>query len=215
LKEEAMRWRTGWVALFLLLFLPLLLSGCLLTLGGPLSRRVEPGRWQVEAAAAPSLANEYGALNVLAYGYAGYPLGRHWEVGAMPYVYTWETEGVLAAGVPVRWDPFPYRWSVHLVPFAGPVVFWVPGTGFGAGGMGGLGFSLRIGELAELYASGSIFLPGTEFLSASFGTRFDLANGFTLGLGGVMVTGGGSDSGGDSRPVVFGGVTLSTLLKSK
>ncbi len=207
-----MRWRRGWAAL---LALPLLLSGCLLTLGGPLSRRVEPGRWRMEAAAAPSLANDYGALNVLAYGYAGRPLGRHWEVGAMPYFYTWETVGVLAAAVPVRWDPFPYTWSVHLVPFAGPVLFWAPGEGFGAGGMGGLGFSLRIGELAELYASGSIFMPQTQFLSSAVGARFDLANGFALGVGAVVVAGSGSDSSGDSRPVVFGSVTLSTLLKPR
>ena len=198
----------GWSVV---LVLPLLLSGCLLTLGGPLSRRVEPGRWRLEAAAGPSLANEYGSLNALAYGYAGHALGRHWEVGALPYLYSWGGQGVLAAAVPVRWDPFPYSWPMHLVPFAGPVFFWVPGSIIGAGGMTGLGLSLRVGELAEFYASGSAFLPRTQFLTSAVGARFDLANGFELGVGAIFV-GGGEGSSGDSSRVVLASITVSTLL---
>ncbi len=198
----------GWPAL---LALPLLLSGCLITLGGPLSRRVEPGRWRVEAAAGPSLANEYGTLNALAYGYAGHALGRHWELGALPYVYSWGGQGVLAAALPVRWDPFPYSWSVHLVPFAGPVLFWAPGASVGAGAMTGLGFSLRVGELAEFYASSSAFLPDAQFLSSAAGIRFDLANGFELGVGGVFVS-KDQQTSGDSPGVVLGSITVSKLL---
>ena len=203
-----MRKRRGWAAV---LALPLLLSGCLLTLGGPLSRRVEPGRWRLEAAAGPSLVNPYGSLNALAYGYAGHALSKHWEVGALPYVYAWEGQGVVAAAVPVRWDPFPYSWPLHLVPFAGPVLFWLPEVGIGGGGMAGLGLSLRVGELAEFYASGSAFLPGTQFLTSAVGARFDLANGFELGVGAVFV-GGGEDSSGGSSRVVLASITVSTLL---
>lgn len=197
----------GWPAV---LALPLLLSGCLLTLGGPLSRRVEPGRWRVEAAAGPSLTNEYGSLNALAYGYAGHSLGSHWELGALPYAYAWGGQGVLAAALPVRWDPFPYSWPVHLVPFAGPVLFWAPGKIAGAGGMSGLGFSLRVGGLAELYASGSSFLL-TKFNSAAIGARFDLANGFELGLGAVFL-GAGEQTTATSSPVILANITVSTLL---
>jgi hypothetical protein len=198
----------GWPAV---LALPLLLSGCLITLGGPLSRRVEPGRWRVEAAAGPSLTNEYGTLNALAYGYAGRSLGKHWELGALPYGYSWGGEGVVAAAFPVRWDPFPYSWAVHLVPFAGPVLFWAPGLTVGMGGMTGLGLSLRVGELAEFYASGSAFVPEAKFLSSSVGARFDLANGFELGLGAVLV-GSEKNATGDSQPIVLGSITVSTLL---
>jgi hypothetical protein len=206
--------RKGRRAALLTLALPLLLSGCLITLGGPLSRRVEPGRWRLEAAAGPSLANEYGTLNVIAYGYAGRALGRHWELGALPYAYSWEGQGVLAAAVPLRWDPFPYAWGVHLVPFIGPAFFWAPGKGAGAGTMSGLGLSLRVGELAEFYASGSLFVPGTRFLSSAAGARFDLANGFELGVGAVFI-GGGDNTGGDSGRIVLATVTVSTLLGPK
>jgi hypothetical protein len=101
------------------------------------------------------------------------------------------------------------------VPFAGPVLFWVPGAAAGAGGMTGLGFSLRVGELAEFYASGSAFLPQTRFLTSAAGARFDLANGFELGVGAVFVVGGGDTSSASSGPVVLGSITLSTLLGSK
>ena len=198
----------GWPAV---LALPLLLSGCLITLGGPLSRRVEPGRWRLEAAAGPSLTNEYGSLNALAYGYAGRSLGRHWEFGALPYAYSWGGQGVLAAAFPVRWDPFPYSWPVHLVPFAGPVFFWAPGSTFGGGGMTGLGLSLRVGGLAEFYASGSAFVLKAKFLSSAAGVRFDLANGFELGVGAVFVSKSDQTSG-DSSGVVLGSITVSTLL---
>lgn len=193
------------------LALPLLLSGCLITLGGPLSRRVEPGRWRVEAAAGPSLTNEYGTLNALAYGYAGRPIGKHWEFGALPYAYAWGGQGVLAAAFPVRWDPFPYSWPVHLVPFTGPVLFWAPGETVGVGGMTGLGFSLRVGELAEFYASSSAFVPNAQFLSSAVGARFDLANGFQLGVGAVVLSKDRQASGG-SPPAVLGSITVSTLL---
>ncbi len=199
------------LALPLLTLLPLLFSGCLITLGAPLSRRVEPGRWRVEAAAGPSLTNEYGTLNALAYGYAGHSLGRHWELGALPYAYSLDGQAALAAAFPARWDPFPYSWAVHLVPFAGPVLYWTPGVTVGMGVMTGLGFSLRVGELAEFYACGSGFLPNSELLSSSVGARFDLANGFQLGVGAVVVRRDPQTSG-DSPPFVLGSITVSTLL---
>ena len=62
--------------------------------------------------------------------------------------------------------------------------------------MTGLGLSLRVGELAEFYASGSAFLPRTQFLTSAVGARFDLANGFELGVGAVFVGGGGGDQRG-------------------
>jgi len=195
--------------------LSLLLSGCLLTIGGPLSRRVEPGRWRLEAAAGPSLVNEYGSLDALAYGYAGHALGRHWEFGALPYLYSWGGQGVLATAFPVRWDPLPYSWPAHLVPFIGPVLFWAPGKTVGGGAMAGLGLSLHAGELAEFYASSSFFLPGTEFVSSAVGARFDLANGFELGVGAVFVGGGDQKTNGDSGGVELASIPVSKLLGPK
>jgi hypothetical protein len=100
---------------------------------------------------------------------------------------------------------------VHLVPFAGPVFFWAPGEAFGAGGMTGLGLSLRVGELAEFYASSSAFFPDAQFLSSAVGARFDLANGFELGVGAVLLSKDPKTSG-NSGTAVLGSITVSTLL---
>jgi len=190
--------------------LSLLLSGCLVTFGGPLTRRVEPGRWRIEGGGGPSLGNQPGILDGALLAYAGRALGRHFEVGLMPSFYTVHQAPVLALALPVRYDPFPHDWAFHLVPFAGPAVFSmpaVPDLRFSGGGLAGLGFSLRFGELAELYAAGSFFIPAARFVTASAGLRFDLKNGFELGLGAVFA------SPVDDYPgLVLGMVTVSTLL---
>jgi hypothetical protein len=112
--------------------------------------------------------------------------------------------------MPVRWDPFPYRWAVHLAPFAGPVLFSLPTTAdlqLGVGGMAGLGLSLRFGDVAEVYAAGGSFIPSLNFGTASAGVRFDLKNGFELGVGAVFA------NPVDEYPgLVLGTITVSTLL---
>lgn len=192
------------------ILLPLLASGCLVTFGGPLARRVEPGRWRIEGGAGPSLLNPIGALDGALYGYAGRALGRHFEAGLLPYYYTVYQVPVLALALPLRWDPFPYRWIVHLAPFAGPVLYSMPTVSdlqFGIGGLAGLGFSLRFGELAEFYAAGSTFIPAMKFATASVGFRFDLKNGFELGVGAVFA------NPVDTYPgLTLGTITVSTLL---
>lgn len=189
---------------------PIVLSGCLVTFGGPLTRRVEPGRWRIEGGGGPSLGNPPGILDGALIAYAGRALGRNFEAGLMPCYYTIHRTPVLALALPVRWDPFPYGWAFHLVPFAGPALFSMPttpGLRFGGGGLAGLGFSLRIGELAELYAAGSSFIPAVRFATASAGLRFDLKNGFELGIGAVFA------SPVDDYPgLVLGMVTVGTLL---
>ena len=191
--------------------LALSLSGCL-TLGAPLARRVHPGAWQLEAAVGPSMVNRFDALDGFAYGYGGRALGRHFELGALPYVITFGGDVLVALALPVRWDPFPYSWPVHLVPFAGPMGFWVPDKALSMGAMTGLGLSLRLGELAELYACGSAFLPVPQFLSSSVGVRFDLANGWELGFGALLLNGNTSEKQGS---LVLAAVTVSTLLGGK
>jgi hypothetical protein len=190
--------------------LSLLLSGCLVTFGGPLARRVEPGRWRIEGGGGPSLGNPPGILDGALLAYAGRALGRHFEAGLMPCFYTIYQSPVLTLALPVRWDPFPHDWAFHLVPFAGPALYSMPTVSdlvFGVGGLAGLGFSLRFGELAELYAAGSLFIPAARFVTASAGVRFDLKNGFELGLGAVFA------SPVDSYPgLVLGTVTVSTFL---
>jgi hypothetical protein len=196
--------------LVLAVLLPLLASGCLVTFGGPLARRVEPGRWRVEGGGGPSLFNPIGTLDGALYGYAGRALGRHFEVGLLPSYYTVYQVPVLALGMPLRWDPFPYRWAFHLVPFAGPVLFSMPTVSelqFGVGGLAGLGFSLRFGELAELYAAGSSFIPALRFSTASAGVRFNLEKKFELGVGVVF-----ANSVDDYPGLILGAVTVSTLL---
>jgi hypothetical protein len=196
--------------LALAILLPLLASGCLVTFGAPLARRVEPGRWRIEGGAGPSLFNTIGTLDGALYGYAGRALGRHFEAGLLPSYYTIYRVPVLALAMPLRWDPFPYRWALHLVPFAGPVLFSLPTVSeaqFGIGGLAGLGFSLRFGELAELYAAGSAFIPAVKFGTVSVGARFDLMNGFELGVGAVFA------NPVDTYPgLILGAVTVSTLL---
>jgi hypothetical protein len=196
--------------LLVVALLPLLTSGCLVSFGAPLTRRVEPGRWRIEGGGGPSLLNPPGFLDGALYGYAGRALGRHLEAGLMPCFYTIYQTPVLSLAMPVRWDPFPYSWAFHLVPFAGPALYsmpTIPELRFGIGGLAGLGFSLRFGELAELYAAGSTFIPAAQFATASAGIRFDLKNGFELGVGAVFAS-----PVGDYPGLLLGTVTVSTLL---
>ena len=69
-----------------------LISGCLLTVGAPLARKVEPGKWTIEASAGPIINETPGAS---AYLYAGRALGRHFEIGLLPYYYKVNTSGIL------------------------------------------------------------------------------------------------------------------------
>jgi hypothetical protein len=196
--------------LFIAALLPFLATGCLVTLGGPLARRVEPGRWRIEGGSGPALLNPPGLLDGVLYGYAGRALGRHFEAGLMPCFYTIHQTPVLGLALPMRWDPFPNRWAFHLVPFAGPALYslpTIPQLRFAIGGLAGLGFSLRFGELAELYAAGSSFIPAVQFATASAGIRFDLKNGFELGVGAVF-----ANPVEDYPGLLLGTVTVSTLL---
>ena len=168
-----------------------LLGGCLMTLGAPLMRRVEPGRWTVEAAAALTSQGPGFA----AHAYIGRALGRHFEIGLMPYGYNLEDLGVGAVYVPIKWDPLAetsrFRWILH----AGPAAFF--GGVQGAAAVLGTGMCVEIGRRFEILASASTAIPAVQLFSLAGGFRVGLTERFSLGLTGFF-----------SLPAV-GGVELS------
>ena len=112
--------KTTLFRLAVLLVLISLLSGCILTLGAPLTRKVVPDSWVLEGAVG---GTNFGSPGFAGYLYAGKSLGSHFEIGLLPYAYSFTDAVALALTVPVRWDPFPLDWQVHLVPFLGPTIF--------------------------------------------------------------------------------------------
>jgi hypothetical protein len=148
-----------------------LLSGCLLTLGAPLTRKIEPDAWTLEAAGGVS---QFGSGNAAGSGYlyAAKALGENWEIGLLPYVYTAGSATALVLTVPVRWDPFPHDWAFHLVPFAGPSVFSLDITGIGL--TTGLGLSWTPVEWLEIYAAGSTLVPFVQYVTMGGGARLHI-----------------------------------------
>jgi hypothetical protein len=158
--------RTTLSRLIVLLVLVPLVSGCLLTLGAPLTRKVQPDSWVLEAAAGGSSS---GGPGFCGYLYAGKSLGSHFEIGLLPHVYSISDGLAAALTVPIRWDPLPNDWQVHLVPFLGPTVFG--GKVEGVGATGGVGLSWQPLPWLEFFAVGSALIPYVQLFTAGGGAR--------------------------------------------
>ena len=163
------------------------LAGCLLTVGAPLTRKVEPDRWVLEAGGGAAVVGTgtaaSAALRGAGYAYAGRALGKHFELGVLPVFYSLgsSAEPYWSITAPLRWDPFPYEWPTHLIVFAGPSVIVAGGT-YGVI-MAGAGASWRAANSLDVYGSFSMPLPAWEFITASAGARFRLSPSFQLGAG--------------------------------
>ncbi len=105
------------------------------------------------------------------YAYVGKSLGDHFEIGLLPYAYLFAGGVAGSLFIPLRWDPFPYDWSLHLVPFVGPSAFW--GTVHGMGVTGGLGLSWQALPWLELHTVGSTLLldQAISLFTLAGGTR--------------------------------------------
>lgn len=164
------------------------LTGCLLTMGAPLVRRVEPDRWVLESGGGATLAGPTapGASPVFGttgYAYFGRALGKHFEIGLLPVISSLGSgaEAQWSITAPLKWDPFPHDWPTHLIVFAGPSVIVAGGT-YGAV-VTGAGVSWKVTDRFEGYGSFSAPLPSWQFLTASVGARLAVNPLFQLGAG--------------------------------
>ena len=160
--------------LFGLIALPLLivaLSGCILTLGAPLARKVEPDSWVLEGGAGMS---SFGTPGPSGYFYLGRSLGPYFELGILPYAYMFGDGLSFAVNVPLRWDPFPHEWPFHLIPFAGPTAYG--GTTNGAGLTTGAAASWQPLPWLELAATASTLVPYVQFFTVSGGARISMGD---------------------------------------
>jgi len=162
------------------------LSSCLLTVGAPLARKVEPGKWTVEGSAGLMAPYEAGQNpSIHAYLYVGRALGKHFEIGLLPYYYKVNSSGVidvLEAGVialPFKWDPFNYSSPFHLTIFAVPSLFMGDLHGFLL--YEGIGLSYDFDFPLQLYASYSIPYYGFQLFTGNLGLRYKLNSNLTLG----------------------------------
>jgi len=153
-------------------------SGCLLTMGAPLARRVEPGKWALEGGAGLIDIGSAGTAGIAAYLYTGRALGNHFEIGILPYYYGNEvitdsssnnSFNAAAIYVPLKWDPFNYDFPFHLTFNAGPALFL--GSVEGTSVVLGLGLSYNLFDSLEIYSS----LSSTQMVqlfTASLGMRY-------------------------------------------
>ncbi len=160
---------------FVLLWLP----GCLLTLGAPLTRAVQPGTWTLEGGG--GLGKDGDQVGPLGYGYVGRALGEHFEIGASLYTYPVGTGQAGALFVPLKWDPVAHQRALHWLLFGGPAVFG--GTVQGGTFVAGTGLSLRMARPLETYLSVSTTASAPQLFTAAAGLRLDFSPRFELGAG--------------------------------
>ena len=163
------------------------LGGCLLTVGSPLVRKVEPDQLVMEAGGGGLMIGSGAAFGGAGYLYVGRSLGKHVEIGILPVVAGVEGGSGLwwSLTAPVRWDPFPYEAPLHLIVFGGPSLTVTDATYPSV--LAGAGLSWQPVKWMEAYASASVPVTGSAttlaFLTASAGARFPLLPSFELGAG--------------------------------
>jgi len=165
------------------------LGGCLLTFGAPLARKVEPNSLVVEAGAGAAMVSDPLVLGVGSYAYVGRSLGKHFEIGVLPYILAFglEAEPSWSLTVPLKWDPFPYESPVHVLAFAGPSVIVIGEGGTFGAIAAGAGVSWTPTPKFEAYASASIPVTGDPktlaLVTACAGARYRLNPSLEMGAG--------------------------------
>ena len=163
----------------------IVLSGCLLTVGAPLARKVEPGKVIVEGAGGPlATSSTSGSMGFSSYLYAGKNLGKHFEIGLLPYIYRTFVGGsgeVLAGviAVPLKWDPFNYSLPFHLTVFAAPSFFM--GDINGPLVYEGIGLSYDFHFPLQLYASYAIPYYAFNWFTGNIGFRYRISERLYIG----------------------------------
>ncbi len=164
------------------------LSGCIVSLGTPLVRKIEPNRWIIEGGVGPGVMYD-DTIGLGGYAYVGRGLGKHFEIGILPYGYTFvDSLHVGALFVPVKWDPVAYERPLHLIFFTGPVLYtyYFDTLESGLAWTFGTGFSYFTGNVWDLYGSASVLVYeevlGYPPLTMELGLRFHITDRFTLGV---------------------------------
>jgi hypothetical protein len=164
------------------LLLLTLMSSCLLTIGAPVVRRLQPNAVSVEAGAA------FGNDDTSAvYGYAGVSMMDFAEIGLLPFYFK---EGESDWGrlfIPFRIDPLPYQSPVHISAFTGPVLksydfsSWTLHSGFG--------FSIYPSDRIELIGSYSWIEDDFDDYTISGELSLLSENGSRFGIGAMYCDG--------------------------
>ncbi len=173
----------SWTALALAV---MMLGGCLLTVGAPLARRVEPDSLVVEAGGGGAMVGSGAAFGGVGYAYVGRSIGKHFELGILPAFAAFGGSSLdWSITLPFRWDPMPYESPLHVIAFGGPSVIVADGT-FGAI-VTGAGLSWQPVKWMDAYATLSLPVSGAAetlaYVTASAGARFPLLPSFELGAG--------------------------------
>ncbi len=184
----------------------LLLSGCLMTIGAPLAKRIKPNSWTFEGAFSIMNPFEQTPPGSAAYFYAGHSLGKHFEIGVLPFFYFTNTTGILsnitssAIALPIKWDPFDYESPFHLSLYAAPC--WYTGDIEGFLLYEGLGLSYYFPFPLEIYASYSIPYYGFQLFTLSVGSRYYITPHLAVGTNFTLV-----------EPLAYGfTLSLTTML---
>jgi hypothetical protein len=163
------------------------LGGCLLTVGSPLARKVEPDSLVVEAGGGGTMLGSGAAFGGVGYAYVGRSIGKHFEIGFLPAFAA--VGGGVPPGwsitIPFRWDPVAYDAPLHPIVFGGPSVMVLDGT-LGAIVLGA-GLSWTPVKWLDAYAALSLPVSGDPqsltYVTASAGARFPVLPSFELGAG--------------------------------
>jgi hypothetical protein len=154
------------------------LSSCILTLGAPLTKKIVPDAWTIDAGGGISVFSD--AAGPAAFAYAAKAFGPYLELGLLPYYFTMEDLSCFAVNIPLLWDPFPHEWPFHLLVYGGPTLYM--GDISGGALTLGLGLSWTIVDWLELYATVSDPVPFVQFATGSAGMRLHFG-GFQVGAG--------------------------------
>lgn len=165
----------------------LLLESCLMTLGAPVIRPVEPGTWTLEGGVGPAGYTANAAAGTtgskaggLGYAYVGRALGKHFELGATCYTYPLSGSQVGALFIPFKWDPLPHESPLHVILFGGPVFY--TGNTLGGGTLAlGTGLSWQIVDPLEAYIGVSTTVADPSLFTTVTGLRLDFSPRFSLG----------------------------------
>ncbi len=177
-----------------------------MTVGAPLVKRIKPNTWTFEGAF--SIMNPLGESKAgnSGYLYTGHTLGKHFEIGLLPFFYSINTSGALtnitsaALAIPVKWDPFQYSSPFHLTLYAAPC--WYTGDINGPLLYEGVGISYYLPFPLEIYASYSIPYYAFQLFTLSAGTRYYITPQLALGTNFTLI-----------EPLAYGfTVSITTVL---
>jgi hypothetical protein len=180
-------------------------TGCLLTLGAPLARRVEEDRWVLEAGGGAMTSTSFDHALGMGYLYAGRAIGADVEVGMVGWFLGDATGWIGAVTLPVEWDPLPRSWPVGILVGAAPGIFLSSDGGMEVGLVPNLGIVASPLPWLELFVSGSTLVPSIEYYTVAAGLRCRLRPSIQLGCA-AMYT---------NPDILTASVSVGTLLEAK